>query len=155
VEQTIAAIKKLETLNVKGECFWGSNSDPEILDFDFWVQFPGEDSEEIKMRFECDKRIVIVEGETAYVCRPKEKSVNIVNGSDFAELQIWYKSAEFSPWLTGKMFWVLRQFSDDWKEVIQYDPGTGKKQILVTCSYPSDTSYSIVVDDESKLIEKI
>jgi len=153
VEQTIAAIQKLETLHIKGKCYWGSDSDPEILDFDFWVQFPGEDSEELKMRFECDKRIVIVEGKTAYECRPKEKSVNIVDGSDFTELQIWYKSAEFSPWLTGKMFWVLRQFSEDWKEVIQYDPGTGKKQILVTCSYPSDTTYSIVVDDESKLIQ--
>ncbi len=105
------------------------------------------------MRFECDKRIIIVEGKTAYECRPKEKSVSIVDGSDFTELQIWYKSAEFSPWLTGKMFWVLRQFSEDWKQVVQYDPGTGKKQILVTCSYPSDTSYSIVVDDESKLIQ--
>jgi len=153
VEQTIAAIKKLETLHVKGECFWGPDSDPEILEFDFWVQFPGEDSEELKMRYECDKRIIIVEGETAYVCRPKEKSVNIVHGSDISELQIWYKSAEFSPWLTGKMFWILRQFSKDWKEVVQYDPSTGKKQILVTCSYPSDTSYSIVVDDESKLIQ--
>ena len=72
VEQTIAAIQKLETLHVKGECFWGSDSDPEILDFDFWVQFPDEDSEELKMRFECDKRIIIVEGKTAYECRPKE-----------------------------------------------------------------------------------
>ena len=153
VEQTITAIQKLETLHIKGECFWGPDSDPEILDFDFWVQFPDEDSEALKMRFECDKRIVIVEGKTAYACRPKEKSVNIVNGSDFAELQIWYKSAEFSPWLTGKMFWILRQFSDDWKQVVQYDPSTGKKQILVTCSYPSDTSYSIVVDAESKLIQ--
>ncbi len=153
VEQTIAAIQMLETLNVKGECFWGSNSDPEILDFDFWVQFPDEDSEVLKMRFECDRRIVIVQGKTAYECRPKEKTVNIVDGSDFTELQIFYKSAEFSPWLTGKMFWVLRQFSEDWKQVVQYDPDTGKKQILVTCSYPSDTSYSIVVDDESKLIQ--
>jgi len=153
VEQTIVAIQKLETLNVKGTCFWGPDSDPEILDFDFWVQFPGEDSEVLKMRFECDKRIIIVEGKTAYECRPKEKTVNVVDGSDFTELQIWYKSAEFSPWLTGKMFWILRQFSEDWKQVVQYDPGTGKKQILVTCSYPSDTSYSIVVDDESKLIQ--
>ena len=153
VEQTIAAIQKLETLHIKGECFWGPDSDPEILDFDFWVQFPDEDSEVLKMRFECDKRIVIVEGKTAYECRPKEKSVNIVNGSDFAELQIWYKAADFSPWLTGKMLQTLRLFSDDWKEVIQYDPSTGKKQILVTCSYPSDASYSIVVDDESKLIQ--
>ncbi len=153
VEQTIEAIQKLETLHVKGICFWGSDSDPELVDFDFWVQFPDEDSEELKMRFECDKRIIIFEGKTAYECRPKEKTVNIVNGSDFAELQIWYKAADFSPWLTGKMLQTLRLFSDDWKEVIQYDPSTGKKQILVTCSYPSDASYSIVVDDESKLIQ--
>jgi tetratricopeptide (TPR) repeat protein len=37
--------------------------------------------------------------------------------------------------------------------VVQYDSSTGKKQILVTCSYPSDTFYSIVVDVESKLIQ--
>ena len=153
VEQTIAAIKKLNTLHVKGTSFWGPDSNPELVDFDFWVQFPDEDSEVLRMRFECDKRTVIVQGKTAYECWPKEKVAKIVNGPDFAELQIWYKSAEFSPWLTGKMLWVLRQFSDDWKQVVQYDSGTGKKQILVTCSYPSDTSYSIVVDAESKLIQ--
>jgi len=153
VEQTIEAIQKLETLHVKGICFWGCDSDPELVDFDFWVQFPAEDSEELKMRFECYKRIIIFKGKTAYECRPKEKSVNIVNGSDFAELQIWYKAADFSPWLTGKMLQTLRLFSDDWKEVIQYDPSSSKKQILVTCSYPSDASYSIVIDDESKLIQ--
>ncbi len=153
VEQTMSAIQNLNTLHINGTCFWGPDSDPELLDFDFWVQFPDEDSEALKMRFECDKRIVIVQGKTAYECRPEEKVANVVNGPDFAELQIWYKSAEFSPWLTGKMFWVLRQFSDDWKQVVQYDSSTGKKQILVTCSYPSDTSYSIVVDAESKLIQ--
>ncbi|MFC1603852.1 tetratricopeptide repeat protein [Planctomycetota bacterium] len=153
VEQTIAAIKELNTLHIEGKAYWGPDSDSELVDFDFWVQFPNEDSKLLKMRFECYKRIVIVQGEKAYVFRPKEKSVNIVDGSDVTELQIWYKGAEFSPWLTGKMLWVLRQFSDDWKQVVQYDPGTGKKQIHVTCSYPSDTSYSIVVDDESKLIE--
>jgi hypothetical protein len=153
VEQTIAAIKKLNTLHIEGKAYWGPDSDSELVDFDFWVQFPGEDSEGLKMRYECDRRIIIVEGKAAYVFRPKEKSVNIVDGSDISELQIWYKGAEFSPWLTGKMLWILRQFSDDWKEEVQYDPDTGKKQIHVTCSYPSDTSYSIVVDDESKLIE--
>jgi tetratricopeptide (TPR) repeat protein len=154
VEQTIAAIKELNTLHIEGKAYWGPDSDPELVDFDFWVQFPGEDSEELKMRFECYKRIVIVEGETAYVCWPDTKGANVLNGPDIPELQAWYKGAEFSPWLTGKMLWILRQFSDDWTEVVQFDPSTGKKQILVTCSYaPSDTSYSLVVDAESKLIE--
>jgi hypothetical protein len=154
VQQTIAAIKELNTLHIEGKAYWGPDSDPELVDFDFWVQFPNEDSELLKMRFECYKRIVIVQGETAYMCWPEEKVAKIMNGPDIPEFQAWYKGAEFSPWLTGKMLWILRQFSDDWTEVVQFDPGTGKKQILVTCSYaPSDTSYSLVVDAESKLIE--
>lgn len=153
VQQTIAAIKELNTLHIEGKAYWGPDSDPELVDFNFWVQFPNEDSALLKMRFECDKRIVIVQGETAYQCWPKEKVAKIMNGPDIPELQAWYKGAEFSPWLTGKMLWILKQFSDDWTEAVRFDPGTGKKQILVTCSYaPSDTSYSIVVDAESKLI---
>jgi tetratricopeptide (TPR) repeat protein len=154
VEQTIAAIQKLETLHIKGECFWGPDSDPEILDFDFWVQFLDEDSEVLKMRFECDKRIIVVQGETAYQCWPDSKVANVVNGPDIGDLKFWYKAADFSPWLTGKMLQTLRLFSDDWKEVVQYDPNTGKKQILVTCGYaPSEIEYSIVVDAESKLFQ--
>lgn len=77
-----------------------------------------------------------------------------MDGPDIAELKFWYKAADFSPWLTGKMLQTLRLFSDDWNEEIQYDSKTGKKQILVSCSYPpSDTSYSMVVDAESKLIQ--
>jgi TolA-binding protein len=154
VEQTIAAIKELNTLHIEGKAYWGPDSDPELVNFNFWVQFPNEDSELLKMRFECYKRIVIVQGETAYMCWPKEKIAKIMNGPDIPELQAWYKGAEFSPWLTGKMLWILKQFSDDWTEVVQFDPSTGKKQILVTCNYaPSGTSYSIVVDAESKLIQ--
>ena len=154
VQQTIAAIKELNTLHIEGKAYWGPDSDPELVNFNFWVQFPNEDSELLKMRFECYKRIIIVQGETAYECWPKEKVAKIMSGPDIPELQAWYKGAEFSPWLTGKMLQTLRLFSDDWKEVVQYDSSTGKKQILVTCSYaPSDTSYSIVVDAESKLVE--
>ncbi len=154
VQQTIAAIKELNTLHIEGKAYWGPVSDPELVDFNFWVQFPNEDSELLKMRFECYKRIIIVQGETAYECWPKEKVAKIINGPDIPELQPWYKGAEFSPWLTGEMLWILQQLSDDWTEVVQFDPSTGKKQILVTCSYaPSDTSYSIVVDAESKLIQ--
>ena len=154
VEQTIAAIQKLKTLHIKGKCFCGSDSDPEILDFNFWIEHLDEDFESLKMRFECDKFILIAQGKTVYECRPKEKVAKIVDGPDIDELKFWYKAADFSPWLTGKMLQTLRLFSDDWKEVVQYDSSTGKKQILVSCSYaPADTSYSIVVDAESKLIQ--
>ena len=154
VQQTIAAIKELNTIHIEGKAYWGPDSDPELVDFNFWVQFPNEDSELLKMRFECYKRIVIVQGETAYMCWPKEKVAKVMNGPDIPEFQAWYKAADFSPWLTGKMLWILQQLSDDWTEIVQFDPSTGKKQIHVTCSYaPSDTSYSIVVDAESKLVE--
>ena len=154
VEETIAAIQKLNTLHIKGKCFWGPDSDPEILDFNFWIELLDEDSKLPKMRFECDKRIIIVQGKTVYECWPKEKVAKIVDAPDIDELKFWYKAAEFSPWLTGKMLQTLRLFSDDWNEEIQYDSSTGKKQILVTCSYaPADTSYSIVFDAESKLIQ--
>ena len=154
VEQTIEAIQKLETLHIKGKCFCGSDSDPEILDFNFWIEHLDEDSQSLRMRFECDKFILIAQGKTVYECRPKEKVAKIVDGPDIAELKFWYKAADFSPWLTGKMLQTLRLFSDDWNEEIQYDSSTGKKQILVTCSYaPSDTTYSIVVDAESKLVQ--
>ena len=154
VEETIAAIQKLNTLHIKGKCFCGSDSDPEILDFNFWIEHLDEDSKSLKMRFECDKFILIAQDKTVYDCRPKEKIAKIVDGPNIAELKFWYKAADFSPWLTGKMLQTLRLFSDDWNEVIQYDSSTGKKQILVSCSYPpSDISYSLVVDAESKLIQ--
>jgi len=154
VQQTMAAIKALSTLHIEGKAYWGSVSDPELVNFNFWVQFPNEDSELLKMRFECYKRIVIAQGETAYECWPNEKIAKIMNGPEIPEFQAWYKAADFSPWLTGKMLWILQQLSDDWTEEAQFDPSTGKKQILVTCSYaPSDTSYSIVVDAESKLVQ--
>ena len=154
VEQTVEAIQRLNTLHIKGKCFCGSDSDPEILDFNFWIEHLDEDSKSLKMRFECDKFILIAQDKTVYECRPKEKVAKIVDGPDIAELKFWYKAADFSPWLTGKMLQTLRLFSDDWNEEIQYDSRTGKKQILVSCCYPpSDTSYSLVVDAESKLIQ--
>ena len=101
VGQTMAAIQNLNTLHIDGMCFWGPDSDPELVDFDFWVQFPDEDSEELKMRFECDKRIIIVQGKTAYECRPEQKTVNIVNGPDFTELQILDRPQHRPVWAGG------------------------------------------------------
>jgi tetratricopeptide (TPR) repeat protein len=70
-------------------------------------------------------------------------------------LKYWYKAAELSPWLTGKMLKNLKLFTDDWRQVIDTDPDTGKEQIFITCSYrPSNTSFFIVVDPESKLIRR-
>jgi len=154
VEKTIAAIKELDTLHIKGNALWGHDSDPTPVAFDLWVRFPNEDSEQLRMRFECEKRIFVVQGNTAYECWPDEKVAKIKQGPGIREFKFWYKAAEMSPWLTGKILEIFNLFSDDWKEVEQQDPNTAKKQIVITCSFePSNNSYSFVVDAESRLVQ--
>jgi hypothetical protein len=155
VEQTIAAIEQVKSMQVEGTALWGPDSGPELVDFNFWILSPGENSEPLKMRFECEKRIILVRGNVAYECRPDEKVARIKHGPDIADLKYWYKAAELSPWLTGKMLETLRLFSDDWNQATQIDPNSGKEQIIVTCSYhPSNTSFYIVIDPKSKLMMK-
>jgi hypothetical protein len=154
MEQTIAAIKQLETLQIRGTVIWGPDSDPQPMDFAVWVRSPGKDSEPLKMRFECDKRIFIVRGDTAYECWPQTKVAKIKQGAGIRELKFWYRAAERSPWLTGKILETLRLFSDDWTQTVRHDPNTAEQQILITCSYgPSGNSYLLVVDPQSKLIQ--
>jgi hypothetical protein len=155
VEQTIAAIERVESMQIKGITLWGPDSEPELVDFNFWILSPGENSEPLKMRFECDKRIIVVKGNVAYECRPREKVAKIKHGPGIPDLKYWYKAVELSPWLTGKMLETLRQFSDDWNQTIRKDTESGQEQIIVTCSYhPSNTSFYIVIDPKTKLMLK-
>ena len=155
VEQTIAAIQQVKNMQIKGIAIWGPDSEHEHVNFNFWIRSPGENSEPLKMRFECEKRIIVVQGNVAYEYRPHEKVARIKHGPGIADLKYWYKAAELSPWLTGKMLETLKLFSDDWNQTTQTDPNSGKEQIIVTCSYhPSNTSFLIVVDPKSKLIQK-
>ena len=154
VEQTIAAIQRVKSMQIKGTALWGPDSEPEIVDFNFWILSPGENSEPLKMRFECEKRIIVVRGNVAYECRPDEKVARVKHGPDIDGLKYWYKAAELSPWLTGKMLETLRLFSDDWNQTAQKDTDSGQEQIVVTCSYhPSNTSFLIVVDPKTKLMQ--
>ncbi len=154
VEQTIAAIEQVKSMRIKGTARWGPDSEPELVNFNFWIRSPGENSEPLKMRFECEKRIIVVQGNIAYECRPHEKVARIKHGPGISDLKYWYKAAELSPWLTGEMLETLRLFSDDWNQTTQKDPNSGQEQIVVTCSYhPSNTSFLIVVDPKTKLIQ--
>ncbi len=155
LEQTISAIEQLRTVQVKGTAIWGPTVGGELVDFDFWIQ-PPEGESPLKMRFECERRIVVVQGNLAYECRPDEKTARIKHGPDIADLKYWYEAAELSPWLSGDMLETLRLFSDDWQQATQVDADSGKEQIVVTCSYgPSNTSFLIVVDPRSKLIQRV
>ena len=155
VEQTIAAIEQVKSMHVEGTALWGPDSEPELVNFSFWILSPGENSEPLRMRFECEKRIIVVKGNIAYECRPDEKVARIKHGPGIPDLKYWYKAAELSPWLTGKMLETLRLFSDDWNQTVRKDTESGQEQIIVTCSYhPSNTSFFIVVDPKSKLMLK-
>ena len=155
MEQTIAAIERVKSMQIKGTALWGPDSGPELVNFDFWVLSPGENSEPLKMRFECEKRIVVVKGNVAYECWPHEKVARVKHGPDISDLKYWYRAAELGPWLTGKMLENLRLFSDDWNQTVRKDTESGQEQIIVTCSYhPSNTSFFIVVDPKSKLMLK-
>jgi len=154
VEQTIAAMKKIETLRITGKNLCGG----ELVDFECWVAWPGAGEDALRMRYQCGcarKTTVFVQGGTVYAYSPVENVVRVRDGSTIEELQYWYEGAKLSPWLTGKMLQTLRLLGHGWKQTVETDPATGQEHILIRCSHPpSNISFLLVVDPESKLIER-
>jgi len=152
VGQTIAAMKKIETLHITGQNLCGG----EQVDFECWVAWPGAGADALRMRYQCGcarKSTVFVQGDTVYEYSPVENEVHVMDGSKIEELQYWYEGAQLSPWLTGKMLETLKLIGRGWEQTVVTDPDTGAEQILVTCSHPaSNISFHLVVDPESKLI---
>jgi len=152
-EQTIAAIKQLNNLQIKGRMDYWS----EPVDFNFWVRCPDQESELGAMRLECERMTMVVrlKDKTVYFYWPRENLVLITQkGSEIDDLKFWYQAAQVSPWLTGKIVETLKLFTDDWKQTVVMDPASGNEQVHVTCSYrPSNTSISFVVDTETNLIQ--
>jgi Tetratricopeptide repeat len=107
VGQTIAAMKKVETLHITGQDICGG----EQVDFECWVAWPGADADVLRMRYQCGcerKTTVFVQGDTVYEYSPVKNKVHIMDGSEIEELQYWYEGAQLSPWLTGKMLETLK-----------------------------------------------
>lgn len=154
LEQTIAAMKKIETLHISGKDLCHG----EQVSFECWVRLPSKGSDGLKMRYQCGckrKTTIVVQGGTVYRYYPVENVVTTLDGSRIEDLQFWYEGAKLSPWLTGTLIQTLRLFVDDWSQTVETDPDTGRQQILVTCSYPpSNTSFLFVVDPESRLIQR-
>ena len=49
---------------------------------------------------------------------------------------------------------MIQQYAEGWQQSVDRDPATGRERILATCTYPpSNMSFLLVVDPESKLIE--
>jgi outer membrane lipoprotein-sorting protein len=154
VEQTIAAMKKIESLHITGKNVCRG----QLVDFECWVRLQGTGSDALRLRYQCGcdrKGTDVVRGNTVYDYSPVEKVVTIMDGSKIKDLKYWYEAAQISPWLSGKLLETLKLIGRGWEQTTQTDPNTGKEQIVVTCNYPpSDLSALLVVDPESKLIRK-
>ena len=147
LEQTMAALQQVETLYVHGKTPYG-----EMLDFDCWIQFSSEDDGLLKLRFESNREIVVVNGAQVQAYDPIHKTLNCFDGRHVGDLKLWYKAAELGPWVSGKIFKTLKLFADDWTEIVDVDPQTGKTFIHVTCNYPpTQHSFYLRVDAETQL----
>ena len=154
VEQTIAAMKKIESLHITGKNVCRGK----VVDFECWIRLQGTGSDALRLRYQCGcdrKGTDVVRGNSVYDYSPVEKVVTIMDGSKIKDLQYWYEAAQISPWLTGKLLETLKLIGRGWEQTTQTDPNTGKEQIVVTCNHPpSNISALLVVDPETKLIRK-
>jgi hypothetical protein len=154
VEQTIAAMKKIETVHIKGK----NICEGKLVDFDCWVHSPGTGSDSLRLRNQCGcerKGTLVVQGSTVYAYLPAEKVIRIRDGSKMQDLQYWYEGAKISPWLTGKLLETLKLVGHGWQQTTETDPNTGKEQIVITCSHPpSNVSFLLIVDPENKLVQR-
>lgn len=154
VEQTIAAMKKIEAVHITGQNLCGGK----MVDFECWVRTPTEDSNFLRLRYQCGcerHTTIVVHGNTVYQYLPNENLVCILDGSQMEDLQFWYEGAMISPWLTGKLLDTLKLVGRNWEQTTVTDPDTGKEQIQITCSHPkSNVSALLIVDPETKLVLK-
>lgn len=148
VEQTLAALQQVETLYVQGQTPYGE----EDVHFQCWIRFPQEREEGLQLRYESEKKTVVVDGEVAYEYWPEKGRVKVENGPTMRGLKLWYKAAELSPWLSGSIFKTFKLLADDWVEVVDKDPFTGREIVHVTCSYPpTSNSFYLQVDPATQL----
>ncbi len=152
IGQTVEALERIKTLTITGVSSYSSGS--EQIPFKCWIKFGGQDGKSLSIRYECEREVVVVRDNLAFMYNPRSNDVMIFSGPKVHQnLQVWYKVRELSPWITGKMLDVLKYLADDWQETYEKGPQTGSDIVIVTCSYkPLNASFWFVVDLESKLI---
>jgi len=154
IEQTVEALENIETLVITG------TDSPESIPFKFWIKFTDTNSDSFDLRYETEKQIVVVRGTRAWAYRHYANTVKIYENVKDSEgmmrdLRFWYKIAQLTPWITGKVFAILKAFADDWQESYRRDEQTGQERVFVTCSYkPLSSSFWFVCDVDTKLIRE-
>lgn len=153
LEQVLTALEQVRTMHVRGTVLYGKESEAKA--FRLWVQAPGEESGPLRMRFECSKLVILLEGEHVYMCRPDKGWALLRHGPDVEYFMPWYDAAELGPWVSSKMFEALQQVFADWKQTVWTDPETGREKITVSCRYvPTNTTLQATVDGKTKLIDR-
>lgn len=155
IEQTVDALSEIRTLIITGSDRYGT----ELVPFKCWIVLNERESTSdpndkfLKLRYECDRKTVVVRGNVAYEYWHKENIVTIKQGPVIDDLKFWYKAAELSPWITGRVLQTLKSFTGDWKETYGRYGKESRECVFVTCSYrPLSASFSFVCDLETKLI---
>lgn len=153
LEHVLTALERVRTIHVRGTLLYGEESEPKA--FSLWVQAPGEDSGPLRLRFECSRLVIILEGERVYMCRPDKGRALLRHGPEIEYFMPWYDAVELGPWISGKMFKALQQVFADWEQSVVTDPETGREKIIVSCRYvPTNTVFRATVDSDTKLIDK-
>lgn len=151
IEQTIEAFENIRTIIISGTSLYDSESIP----FKCWIKLDQENNNLFNMRYECDREIVVVRGNVAFLYNPRSNRVKIVDGPTIHNLKFWYSLMELNPWVAGKILKVLQVVTGDWWETYAKDEQTGQDIVFVTCSYkPLNASFWLVVELENKLIKE-
>lgn len=149
LEQTRNALQRIQTLYVYGQIPDGENT----ADFRCWIRLPSDREGPLQLRYESDKKTVVVNDDIAYEYWPHRDAIRIKSGPQMQELRLWYMAAELGPWLSGSIFKTMKLLADDWVEVVETESFTGLEIIHATCSYPpTQTSFWFQVDPETQLL---
>ncbi|MHC4310098.1 MAG: tetratricopeptide repeat protein [Planctomycetota bacterium] len=153
IEQTVQALKNIQTVTITGTTVYhDANNTPEYKPFKCWVKL-SDNNDNLLMRFESPREVVVVQGDKVYFHRPGSKKVKIYEGQMIHNIELWYKVMELSPWLSGKILKTLKPLADDWQEEYGNHAKTNRECVFVNCRYEQlSASFWFAFDVESKLI---
>jgi tetratricopeptide (TPR) repeat protein len=154
IEQTVEALENIQTVVVSGV----DNYNGESIPFKVWFRFLDRNSASFELRYASDKAIFVVKDTRAWAYWPNENTVKVYEDVKTSQemmrnLQGVYQLAELNPWITARVFSMLKSLAGDWQEIYGKDEKTGRDCVFVTCSYkPLSMSFWLVCDVENKLI---
>ncbi|MFA5865032.1 MAG: tetratricopeptide repeat protein [Phycisphaerae bacterium] len=137
VEQTIQALKNVDTLYISGTINDGSP-------FKFWIKRNKEKEGFFKLRYESKDEVVVVQDTKIYAYSPQTNQLQILDKGQINNhwpLKFWFIMGELKLWTSGTIFQKMKQNATDWTETYGKDETTGRDCVFVTGSYASMSQY--------------